>query len=253
MLKVAFVILAISLCLYAAPGTAPASRKTLQISEQNAQLLENIGGYPDLEVLSITCVEPLRALPDSLGKLTGLKELIIDNGNGCSMNPLLPETIGNLRSLEKLVLYGAQDPRGVGNEPGVQPGQRHKFPRSMSQLSSLLYLDLGRNGFNDIPAFVKDLPKLKELGFELNNLKTLPVFLSNLKQLTTLKLAGNDLDDLPEFLHALPNLTRIDLGNNCRLTKNFARMKELKARFPKVSFDFINQYDCRNFRENADQ
>jgi Leucine-rich repeat (LRR) protein len=245
-LKAVFVILAISLCLYAVPGTAPAPRKTLQISEQNAQLLEKIGSYPDLEVLSITCVETLRSLPDSLGKLTGLKELIIDNGNGCSMNPLLPETIGNLHSLEKLVLYGAQDPRGVGNEPGVQPSQRHKFPRSMSQLDKLVYLDLGRNGFNDIPAFVKDLPRLKELGFEQNNLKTLPAFLTSLQQLTTLKLAGNDLDDLPEFLHALPNLTRIAMGNNCRLTKNFTKMKELKARFPKVAFDFINEYDCRN-------
>lgn len=246
MLKAAFVTLAISLCLYAAPGTATAPRKTLQISEQNAQLLEKIENYSDVEVLSITCVEKLRALPESLGKLTGLKELIINNGNGCSMNPLLPEAIGNLHSLEKLVLYGAQDPRGVGNEPGVQPSERHKFPRSMSQLGNLTYLDLGRNGFNDIPAFVKDLPKLKELKFELNNLKTLPAFLSSLKQLSTLKLSGNDLDDLPEFLHTLPNLTHIIMGNNCRLTKDFARMKELKTRFPKVELDFTNEYDCRN-------
>jgi hypothetical protein len=108
-----------------APGTPAASVNTLEISEENASLLENIGGYPDLEVLSITCVEDLQSIPDSIGKLTHLKELNIDNGNGCSMNPILPETIGNLSSLEKLVLYGAQDPPqprpAAGKAPQVPP------------------------------------------------------------------------------------------------------------------------------------
>src|SRR5438874_926228 len=89
--------------------TAP-SAKTLKISDQNKSLLQRLGNYPDLEILSISCIEDLRALPDSIGKLAKLKQLIIDNGNGCSMNPLLPESIGNLHLLEKLVLYGAQDP-----------------------------------------------------------------------------------------------------------------------------------------------
>jgi Leucine-rich repeat (LRR) protein len=130
------------LSLFGGLALAAESVKSLQISRQNAAVLDQIGGYTDLEVLSIVCVESLQSLPDSIGQLTKLRELNVDNGNGCSMNPVLPESIGNLRSLEKLVLYGAQDPR----LPHHQLAERHPFPRSMSQLKNLQYLDLGRNG-----------------------------------------------------------------------------------------------------------
>ena len=235
------VLVVLGVFLSATTGGRAASEKTLEISEKNATLLDHIGNYSELEVLSISCLEKLQSLPDSIGRLTRLRELKIDNGNGCSMNPVLPETIGNLRSLEKLVLYGAQDPR----EPVLQPGERHTFPRTMSQLTNLVYLDLGRNGLEEIPLFVKDLPRLKELGFEWNmKLKELPAFLSNLRELTTLRLDSDGLDDLPDFLNALPKLTRITLGNNCKITRDAAKMRDLKRRFPKVEFDFTDEYDC---------
>jgi Leucine-rich repeat (LRR) protein len=161
------------------------------------------------------------------------------------MNPLLPESLGNLRLLEKLVLYGAQDPRGIGREPPVQPKERHKFPANMSQLKNLTYLDLGRNGLDEIPAFVADLPKLRELRFQWNlNLKTVPSFLVNLRELKTLELDANDLTDLPSFLNTLPKLTRVTLGNNCSITQSAAKISELKRRFPKIALDFTDEYDC---------
>ncbi len=204
--------------LCSAPSYAADSGKTLKITEENAKVLDDIGSYPDLEVLSICCIEGLQSLPDSIGKLTKLRELIINNGNGYVMNPVLPEAIGNLRSLEKLVLYGAQDTL----RRGAQPGERHQFPRSMSQLKNLTYLDLGRNGYTEIPSFVKDLPGLRELRFEFN-----------------------DLSDLPDFLNSLPNLAKITLGNNCKITNNKAKMNDLKRRFPKITFDFSDEYDCQ--------
>lgn len=207
--------------------------------------LARLDNYPNLETLSIACLEGLGALPESIGTLAKLKELIIDNGNGCVMNPVLPESIGNLRRLEKLVLYGAQDPRGIGNNQPVQPAQRHPFPNGMARLTSLTYLDLGRNGLEEIPAFVKDLPRLRELRFEWNmNLKAIPPFLGGLRELTTLKLNANALEDLPDFLNALPRLTTVSLGNNCSITQSPAKVSELKRRFPKIAFDFEDEYDC---------
>lgn len=225
-------------CIAAANPAESGTR--LSISRENAQLLEDIGSHPDLEVLSISCLEKLQSLPDSIGELTRLKELVMDNGNGCAMNPVLPEAIGNLRSLEKLVLYGAQDP----GKAGRQHQQYHPFPHSMSQLKNVTYLDLGRNGFQDIPGFVNDLSKLRELGFAWNRLKEVPPFISDLRELRELRLEGNDLDDLPDSLNALPSLARVTLGNNCKITQNGGKMRSLRNRFPKVRFDFADEYDC---------
>ena len=213
----AFIAIVSCFFLFTLPVHLIAQSKTLEISEQNAQLLEKIGDYPDLVKLSISCLENLQSLPDSIGKLTKLKELDIDNGNGCAMNPILPEAIGNLHSLQKLVLYGAQDPRN----PGSQSPKRHRFPQSMSRLKNLTYLDLGRYGYMQVPSFVKDLPNLKELRLEFN-----------------------DLEDLPDFLNTLPKLTRITLGNNCKITANDAKMHDLMRRFPRVTFGFEGEYDC---------
>lgn len=223
----------------------PSTIKTLEISEQNAALLERLKDYPNLEVLSIRCVEASQALPDSIGTLRELKELRIDNGNGCSMNPVLPESIGNLQSLEKLVLYGAQDPRPVGDTFGPQPTERHRFPKSMSQLKNLTYLDLGRNGLEEVPSFVKDLPRLKELRFAWNmNVKALPPFLGELRELRTLRLDADGLTDLPNFLTHLPKLTRITLGDNCEITQSGTKKSALKRRFAHIELDFNDEYDC---------
>jgi Leucine-rich repeat (LRR) protein len=208
-------------------------------------LLDKLASYPDLEVLQIRCLEDLRAFPDSIGKLTKLKELIKDNGNECSMNPVLPESLGNLNSLEKLVLFGAQDPRDHDESGGLRMKERHKFPASMSRLQRLVYLDLGRNVLEEIPPFVGDWPHLKVLGFAWNmKFKTVPAFLTRLQELTTLQLEANDLIDLPSFLNNLPKLRVITLGYNCKITQSQARMADLKRRFPEVKFDFTDECDC---------
>lgn len=243
--KFADFIIAIMLASSPLLSAAQPSPATLEISSSNAYLLDQLERYPDLKVLKISCLEKLHSLPNSIGKLSKLNELIIDNGNGCSMNPSLPESIGELHSLRKLVLFGAQDPRGVGKATGPQPAVRHKFPTTMSQLKNLIYLDLGRNGLEEIPEFVKDLPHLQELGFAWNmRLKKIPEFLVNLRELKTLKLDSDGLTDLPDFLNKLPKLARITLGDNCAITKSEKKEKQLEERFPKVKFDFEDEYDC---------
>jgi Leucine-rich repeat (LRR) protein len=222
----------------------PSQITSLKISEKNAIRLKKLKEYPNLEVLSISCVESLRALPDDIGQLRKLRELDMNNGNGCSMNPKLPESIGNLQALKKLDLYGAQDPRPAGKHYGPQPVQRHEFPKSMSQLQALIYLDLGRNGLEEIPDFVKDLRHLKELGFGWNmNVRALPRFLATLPELQTLRLDADGLADIPAFLRG-PKLSLITLGDNCTITTNAAKKKALEQRFNGVKLDFEDEYDC---------
>jgi Leucine-rich repeat (LRR) protein len=222
----------------------PSRITTLTIREENASLLKKLKEYQNLEVLSITCVESLQALPDDIGQLKKLRELSMNNGNGCAMNPKLPESIGSLHALEKLDLYGAQDPRPVGKHYGPQPTQRQEFPESMSQLQALTYLDLGRNGLEEIPAFVKNLIHLKELGFGWNmKVRNLPRFLGSLPELQTLRLDADGLTDIPDFLRG-PKLSLITLGYNCIITTSAPKKKALEQRFRGVKLDFEDEYDC---------
>jgi Leucine-rich repeat (LRR) protein len=213
-------------------------------------LIDHLADYPELTSLSFAGYEDMVELPASLRKLTHLKELIIDNGNGSEMNPQLPEWFGELRTLETLVLFGAQDP--ITEAPDAQPGTtdndklraRHPWPKSMAQLKNLTSLNIGRNRLGEVPAFVQQLPHLRVLTLSFDSLKTLPDGLGQLRELQELNLLGNDLTDLPRSLEKLPALKKITLGNNCALTHNEKKKAELKKRFPKVTLDFEDMYDC---------
>jgi Leucine-rich repeat (LRR) protein len=114
----------------------------------------------------------------------------------------------------------------------------------MSRLKNLTYLDLGGNGLEEIPLFVRDLPKLKQLGFGWNTkLKQVPSFLTGLRELTSLDLQADGLQDLPDFLNALPKLSDVRLGDNYAITQDEAKKKELQKRFPRIKFDFEDEYD----------
>lgn len=115
----------------------------------------------------------------------------------------------------------------------------------MSQLKNLRRLDLGRNGLDEIPEFVKDLSHLQELDFAWNiQLKRIPEFIINLRELTVLKLDANGLTDLPDFLNQVPKLASVTLGDNCLITQSQKTKDRLAARFPKIKFVFDDEYDC---------
>jgi Leucine-rich repeat (LRR) protein len=216
------------------------AQKELVITDQNEGAIEVLGEYSQIETLAIRCSGNLREVPSDIGKLIRLKSLIIENAN-CPINPVLPDSLGNLANLETLILDSAQNPNG----PNVWSHQRRAFPSTFSSLKKLRELDLSRNGLDQIPDFVKDLPRLEEFSFQSNkNLRELPAFMASLHELTTLRLDGNDLADLPDSLSALPNLKFITLGDNCRISGSESKMNELRKRFPHIKFEFGNEFSC---------
>jgi len=188
--------------------------------------LNKIGEFLNLEELRILCLNELNRIPDDIGKLRNLKILDMDQGNGCVMNPQLPESIGNLSELKELNLFGAQDisgGRSVGSSESPASKVRRILPRSLSNLTKLEKLNLGRNRYNSIPKVVFLMKSVRELNFTFN-----------------------DLDDLPNDLLNLPYLSKIILGGNYKITCSALKRAELTKRFRGVYLDFRNQYPCQS-------
>jgi hypothetical protein len=196
-----------------------------------------LGTLVNLESLELACLEELEDLPEEIGRLRKLRELVIDNGNGCAMNVSLPRSIGELESLRVLRLYGALDGRDVG-EP-ERAARNKPLPDTLANLRGLEELDLGRNGIRSVPPQVASLRGLKKLSLDYNAIREVPAFVGGLKNLRELSLNANGGARLPQSLAGLKGL-RVSMGNN-RLT--LSAQRSLRARFPDAAFSFENEYD----------
>jgi Leucine-rich repeat (LRR) protein len=225
---------------------APEKVRSLSIETDNMgikHLPAELGKLVNLEELRIACLESLEDLPKEIGNLKKLKYLILDNGNGCQMNVLIPESIGDLHNLKVLNLFGALDSRQIESE--ASQSQAKVLPEAIRQLVNLEELNLGRNGITSIPAQVASLHKLRKLSLDYNEIHKLPAFIGSLKNLCELSLLGNGGVELPLSLSNLKGL-KIGMGNNRLSIKDQEKLKRL---FPKATFSFENAYDDANANE----
>ena len=218
--------------------------KVRRLSIQSADLTmkhlpAGLGTLVNLETLEMACLEDLEDLPEEIGRLRRLRELVIDNGNGCSMNVALPRSIGQLESLRVLRLYGALDGREVGAAAEARSTKAKPLPDTLADLKNLEELDLGRNGIRSVPPQVASLRGLKKLSLDYNEIREVPAFVGELKNLRELSINANGGARLPQSLAGLKGL-KVFMGNN-RLT--LAAQKSLRARFPSAVFNFENEYD----------
>ena len=206
------------------------------VDPEAKSLPPGLGKLVNLEALEISCMEKLLALPEELGQLQNLQELVIDNGNGCTMNVILPRSVGRLSRLRVLRLYGALDPRDLESN---RRGKSKALPDTLGELQSLEELDLGRNGLGAVPPQVASLRGLKRLALDYNDIRQIPSFVSELPNLEELSVNANGGTELPASLAKIKGL-KIFMGND-RLT--LAAQKRLRARFPQAVFSFENEYD----------
>jgi hypothetical protein len=221
---------------------APEKVRRLAIQPSDPEMKHlppGLGRLVNLKALEMSCLEKLEDLPEELGELRGLEELIIDNGNGCSMNVSLPRSIGRLANLRVLRLYGALDGRDLGDEERAGENQSKLLPDTLADLRGLEELDLGRNGIGSVPRQVASLRGLKKLSLDYNEIREIPAFVGDLPNLRELSVNANGGVALPESLAKIKGL-KVFMGNN-RLT--LAAQKRLRARFPAAVFSFENEYD----------
>lgn len=200
---------------------------------QMKTLPAKFGTLTNLEVFSFGCLEKLTTLPESIGNLTKMTELIIDNGNGCSMSVTVPASIGKLQNLRLLRLYGAIE--------SAKP-----LPATIGELRNLEVLDLGRNGLTSVSPSVAKLSNLKTLRLEYNALKAAPAFVGNFVNLEELSLDANEnIKTLPASLAKFKGL-KISMGNNALKLRD---QKNLQTKFPNITFSFENEYDDERANE----
>lgn len=124
--------------------------ETLDLSGNNiASLPDTIG---DLRALKVLCLAgcPLTALPESIGRLTNLEALDL---GGCPLESL-PDSVGELQRLRVLVF----------KDYGWGHSMLTALPESLGDLVSLEQLDLSGTRVTSIPATVERLRSLKHLS-----------------------------------------------------------------------------------------
>ena len=174
------------------------------------ELPESIGQLTQLQELYLQ-EDKLTALPESIGRLTQLQELDL------STNALtaLPESIGQLTQLQKLTLHG--------NRLTTLPGW-------IGRLTQLRGLYLGETQMNALPESISQLTHLRKLMLFSNRLTVLPESMGHLTQLQDLLLYNNQLTALPESIGQLTQLQELFLNDNqlTALPESIGRLTQLR-------------------------
>jgi len=168
----------------------------------------------------------IKKLPPSIGSLTELRELYVTTSDIwseiTSYSDFLPESIGNLKKLEILIITR----------------QRMKaLPKSIGNLTNLYHMNLSGNELETLPETIGNLHSLRVLILDSNKIKIFPQSLSKLKSLITLSLTGegNIIIDT-KGLRNLENLEFLTFMNN-----QYKEIPDLKG---------LNKLKILNFRNN---
>ncbi|HWT03900.1 MAG TPA: COR domain-containing protein [Pyrinomonadaceae bacterium] len=128
----------------------------------------------------------LTMLPESIGRLTHLKRLFLDNNQLTT----LPESISLLTQLQYL---------------SIRNNQLTSLPEFISRLAHLERLDLDYNQLTTLPESIGRLTVLRSFDLSYNQLTLLPESLRTMKSLISLHLRGNNALGLPEEVLAVDN------------------------------------------------
>src|SRR3989339_57430 len=160
----------------------------------------------------------LKTLPDSMGKLTNLIALHLNN----TMLSNLPSTLGNISGLQELLLNA----NSFSEFPAIIPGFTNlrklclgnnyipAVPSTINNLAQLDSLDLKNNVLTSIPITIGDLDSLRYLYLNNNQLSSLPDAIGNLSKLQLLSLTQNVLIALPATIGGLTNLQYLYVDYN---------------------------------------
>ena len=216
---------------------------SLYIAENQLQSLPaSIGDLKNLKTLAITKpaikekdTKPLSALPSSIGKLSKLQHLIV------SLNNLthLPNEIGNLTSLELLLLGGERSLKAI--PPTFKNLTKLKtltlsncvlLPESsleiISQLPALRWLNIYSIPFKYLPESFAQLQTLTRLNISRSSLQAFPKVVCKLAGLVELDLYCKNIRQKPPEIAQLTRLQELTIDNDGQCLKIPPEIKQLR-------------------------
>ena len=203
---------------------------TLHRNQLSGEIPPELGDLNSLVYLSLYGNELTGAIPAEMSGLSSLRWLYLhsnQSSNGGGLSGAIPGALGDLRNLERLMLYGnslsGAIPAELGQLSALKSLLLHdneltgRIPVELGNMSSLRYLWLDDNDLSGpIPAQLGDLSNLRWLSLYGNSLSgPIPAELGDLSALRLLILDRNDLSGaIPSELGELTELTWLDLNDN---------------------------------------
>ncbi|KAF3973233.1 hypothetical protein CMV_003341 [Castanea mollissima] len=224
----------------------PRELAVLDLSESR---IEQVWGWYSNKVAEKLMVIKLRNcynladIPNLSGHQT-LEKLILEDLEilsliGCKSFTTIPDSVGNLKSLTKLLIYGSAIvvlPPSIGLLSFLKELSVGKclslieLPDSIEGLGSLVEIDLDWTSITQLPNQVGDLKMLRKLEMlNCKHLKFLPESIGSMLALMTLNISNAKISELPESIGMLENLITLRLSNCTELYKLPASIGNLKS------------------------
>ncbi|XP_031380511.1 TMV resistance protein N-like [Punica granatum] len=202
-----------------------------------AEIHGSINKLTRLKHLDLQGCPSLRGLPEELGSLEDLEEILVDGNHGATFH--LPESIGNLYSLSVMKLHGVEITRipdsigGLVNLTHLSMSEcsgMKTLPDVIGDLKSLVKLDMSGTELSALPNSVGWLTRLQSLCLSSTKIEELPDTLGDLKSLETLNLYESKLRILPDAVGDLESLVTLNLSDTklCALPDSVGRLSKLR-------------------------
>ncbi len=179
----------------------------------------------ELKEINISYNDDVKKIPESIGNLKNLEKFILVGTNVKK----LPDTIGDLLNLKFLYIGYVEKltdlPKSIENLKKLEyfclnGSNFKKLPDSIGQLSNLKNLILDNNmKLTEIPESIGSLKNLEELTLEGNKVKELPDSIGSLENLEDLNLECTSIIKLPDSIGQLLKLKKLNIYDNSKLTE----------------------------------
>ncbi|MCG3858074.1 hypothetical protein [Psychrobacter sp. Ps2] len=215
-----------------------ANQESLDIQAYTHALPKALGSLTQLKSLSLRNTESLPngvedRLPESIGDLINLKELILDYEN-YAFNFESLNKLKNLKHLE-ISFYDAHRLPDVLEELDCDislrlRNEQGRMPTNLSSIGNVVDLVITDDKLTTLPKSFSKLISLKEAYLYCKNLTQLPMSLGSLANLRDLNITSDNLNELPERIGKLTHLNYLQL--NCQnlntLPESIVNMNKLE-------------------------